>query len=68
MGLDKIGSLVLPLPACDEQIRLSNASMHIQTRIESERNYLAKLLSLKKGLMDDLLSGKVRVTMPEGEC
>ena len=41
------------------------SSQLLDTRTESARTGLGKLRTLKHGLMDDLLTGRVRVTVPE---
>ena len=45
----------------EEQERISKRLNSIDTKIESEENNLNKLLKMKTGLMQDLLTGKVRV-------
>lgn len=44
-----------------EQFRVSEKLNSIENKIESENKYLHKLQKLKTGLMQDLLTGKVRV-------
>lgn len=50
-----------PTPSIDEQNRVTNILEKHDTLIESEQTNLAKLQKLKQGLMQDLLTGKVRV-------
>jgi len=45
----------------NEQERIAQILGNIENRIQSEQNYLDKLTKIKKGLMQDLLTGKVRV-------
>lgn len=45
----------------NEQTAITNILSSSDSAIEKEEIYKQKLLSLKQGLMDDLLSGKVRV-------
>lgn len=47
----------------DEQKRIDSVFLEIDNLINEQKNNLAKLQSLKTGLMQDLLSGKVRVNM-----
>jgi type I restriction enzyme S subunit len=55
--------ITAPVPGSKEQDMIANAiSIHNQ-RIEKEEQYLAKLKLIKKGLMHDLLTGKVRVNI-----
>jgi type I restriction enzyme, S subunit len=44
-----------------EQSRITSVLSSIDTTIEQEQAYRQKLESIKRGLMEDLLSGKVRV-------
>jgi type I restriction enzyme S subunit len=48
-------------PEYREQETISNFLQGIDLRIKSEQSYLDKLNKIKAGLMQDLLSGKVRV-------
>jgi type I restriction enzyme S subunit len=55
--------IAAPKPESKEQDLIANAiAIHNQT-IEKEENHLTKLRLLKKGLMHDLLTGKVRVNI-----
>src|SRR5262249_10730248 len=52
----------IPCPTKEEQERII-VILHAQdTRITTEEANLNKLKQIKKGLMDDLLTGRVRVT------
>ncbi|MES2398105.1 MAG: restriction endonuclease subunit S [Bacteroidota bacterium] len=60
--LKDIRSLKFPFPNTkEEQNRISNRLNQIDNYIQNENAYLSKLLKKKSGLMQDLLSGKVRV-------
>lgn len=52
----------IPLPEPSEQLRIIMIYKSIQDKVCSLSESLRKLLFLKTGLMQDLLSGKVRVT------
>lgn len=56
--VDNLKFLLAPL---EEQQKIANILIAQGKKIETEEKNLAKLKELKKGLMDDLLSGKVRV-------
>ena len=56
----------LPLPSLAEQSRIVARLQGANQFIASEQTRLAKLRALKRGLMDDLLTGRVRVTMTAG--
>ena len=62
LGLEKIGNLHFPMPILEEQERLINTLDSIAVRIRAEEADQAKLRQLKRGLMEDLLTGRVRVT------
>jgi type I restriction enzyme S subunit len=63
-----INNLLIPLPPLSEQKRIAEILSQIDQAIEKEEKYKQKLERLKKGLMEDLLTGKVRVNkLLEGE-
>ena len=51
----------LPLPPIQEQQRIAEILTTIDRKLEIERNEKAKLERIKQGLMDLLLTGKIRV-------
>jgi len=57
----EIESLCILKPAIQEQIEIAGILSGNDAKIEKARLRLAKLKDLKKGLMQDLLTGKVRV-------
>lgn len=52
-----------PLPTIKEQQKIESILSEADAKIEKERLYRDKLQSLKKGLMEDLLTGKVQVKL-----
>jgi type I restriction enzyme S subunit len=50
-----------PLPLIKEQQKIASILSTIDQKLELERNRKAKLESIKKGLMNDLLTGRKRV-------
>jgi type I restriction enzyme S subunit len=56
------------LPDFEEQKRIIDALESVHLRITSEKKYSEKLQHLKRGLMQDLLTGRVRVTVPKEKC
>jgi type I restriction enzyme S subunit len=54
-------NLLLPLPPLPEQQRIAEILLQIDQTIEKEEQYKEKLQKIKQGLMEDLLTGKVRV-------
>jgi len=57
--------LFLACPPHDEQERVVDAVDAHDARIRAEEAYRDKLLAIKKGLMHDLLTGRVRVKVPQ---
>jgi len=51
----------IPLPSLPEQNRIAKILSQIDETIEKEQKYKEKLERIKHGLMEDLLTGKVRV-------
>jgi len=58
-------TLRLPVPPMDEQLLMRDRYVAYETRLSTEREKLAKLLQMKRGLMHDLLTGRVRVDVDE---
>ena len=56
-----VKALLIPLPPVEEQRRICAIASQGRTSIKIEADLLAKLHLLKQGLMDDLLTGRVRV-------
>jgi type I restriction enzyme S subunit len=54
-------SILLPLPPLPEQQIIADVLSQVDEVIEKEIQYKEKLERIKKGLMEDLLTGKVRV-------
>ncbi|NMZ77000.1 hypothetical protein HBO32_28285 [Pseudomonas nitroreducens] len=59
---ETICSVPVLLPPMDEQAAILTVAMAHDSRRDEEIRELAKLQTLKAGLMDDLLTGRVRVT------
>ena len=62
IGLGTLRSLLVVEPEVDEIGRVVEAAQLSAARIDSEARCLSKLEITKRGLMDDLLTGRVRVT------
>ena len=56
-----------PLPCLEEQERIVRRLMKVEKCIEHETRYVRKLQHEKSGLMQDLLTGKVRVSVDQSE-
>jgi type I restriction enzyme S subunit len=59
--ISEYSKMFIPLPPFSEQKRIAEILSQIDQAIEKEEKYKEKLERLKKGLMEDLLTGKVRV-------
>lgn len=62
-GISKetIEKALIPLPTLPEQKRIVSVLSQIDKTIEKEQKYKQKLEQIKQGLMENLLTGKVRV-------
>jgi type I restriction enzyme S subunit len=56
-----LAKILIPLPPLSEQQRIAEILSQIDKTIEKEEQYKEKLKRIKQGLMEDLLTGKVRV-------
>lgn len=56
-------TLLLPVPSIDEQTRIYERYLKVSTRLQQDSELLNKLRKQKSGLMHDLLTGKVPVTI-----
>tara|TARA_R110002074_G_scaffold236098_1_gene407893 strand:+ start:4143 stop:5399 length:1257 start_codon:yes stop_codon:yes gene_type:complete len=63
----EIAKTAFPIPSIAEQRQISAALSTIDGRIESVERKLTNSIALKKALMQDLLTGKVRVKIDQKE-
>ena len=61
-SLSDVRNLLIGVPCMNEQERLLDRLDSMESRIQLEEAEVAKLTSKKSGLMDDLLTGRIRVT------
>ncbi|WP_430447810.1 MAG: restriction endonuclease subunit S [Pseudomonas piscis] len=66
LGLDKISKFLIPKPPLAEQTEIAERLKSHQRKIDASVEELEKLVKVKSGLMDDLLTGRVRVTPLQG--
>lgn len=59
--MDRLNAFPLPLPSLEEQQRITSVLSSADQEIASFQNQLTKLKEQKKGLMQKLLTGEVRV-------
>ncbi|WP_135605528.1 restriction endonuclease subunit S [Methanococcoides sp. NM1] len=62
-NVGEMRNLLVHVPGINEQQRIAEILTAADQRIEKEESYRNKLLQIKKGLMQDILTGKVRVTV-----
>ncbi len=62
LNVSEVKRFEIPLPSAEEQTLIADRISSLEDRIQFERAQLEKLLQQKSGLMDDLLTGRVRVT------
>lgn len=61
------GSISIQIPSKDEQHKIAEVISDFDLKLEEEKRKLDVLKNLKKGLMQQLLTGKVRVPVDENE-
>ena len=64
LNYEQIKSFVVPFPSLTEQLKIASILSANNVKIEKAQLRLNKLQDMKKGLMSDLLTGKVR-TLPK---
>lgn len=62
LNVSEVKYFEIPLPPYAEQQRIAERLRSLELRLQSEMSEHQKLELLKAGLMDDLLTGRVRVT------
>jgi type I restriction enzyme S subunit len=62
LNLTDISNFEIRLPSIPEQLRMMEIRQELLNKIANEKAQLNKLVKLKTGLMQDLLSGEVSVT------
>jgi type I restriction enzyme S subunit len=67
LSLASIRSLSIPLPPDDEQKQIADILVSIDDQIEVKNRKLKAVSNAKKALMQDLLTGKVRVNIDQKE-
>jgi len=65
INFDSLNKLLVVYPEYNEQVEIEKRIQAIDNKLEIEQTYLQKMQSLKKGLMEDLLSGKRQVKVQE---
>jgi type I restriction enzyme S subunit len=61
ISMSTFSNVIVPLPPYQEQKRIAEILLTFDKKLKIERNEKAKLESIKLGLMDLLLTGKIRI-------
>ncbi len=64
---NRLGAFIVPIPSLKEQKEISNIFSNILAEIESLQSQLTKYKFAKQGMMQSLLTGKVRLVNPSGK-
>lgn len=62
-----IRQLIIPIPTLREQTKIIDLLASFDDKLEINSNKKSKLLRIKQGLMQQLLTGKKRVKVDESE-
>ncbi|MDF9506341.1 restriction endonuclease subunit S [Bacillus cereus] len=67
VGMKELRDIVIPVPPLDEQMEIVSILTSVFQKYQIEQQRLLHLQNIKKGLMQSLLTGKVRVKFDEAE-
>ena len=59
--MSMIAEMLIPLPPIPEQQKIASILSEVDAYVQSNQQYKEKLIKLKKGLMQKLLTGQIRV-------
>ena len=63
LNISQVEKLMIPLPSLLEQQKIAEILTSVDKKLELERERKKKLIKIKTGLMNDLLTGKKRVNV-----
>ena len=63
LSVNKINKLLIKVPNGEEQNLIAKKFIMLESKIQTEQEALAKYQQVKAGLMQDLLTGKVGVSV-----
>ena len=61
LNLTSVKKILIPIPSISEQIKIASILSGVDAYIQKNQEYKKKLERLKKGLMQKLLTGQIRV-------
>jgi len=65
LSLGTMKSVIIPIPKLEEQAIIENTLSIIDNEIDKVKKHVLKVIAQKKGLMQELLTGKTRVKIDE---
>jgi type I restriction enzyme, S subunit len=65
LALTRIKGFLIPIPSVEEQKKIADILLAVEKKLKSEKQKHVQLLLIKKGLMQVLLTGKVRVKVDD---
>jgi type I restriction enzyme S subunit len=65
--MEMIAGMIVPLPNISEQISIADKLITLESKLQTEQDFLHKQQQIKAGLMNDLLSGRKKVTIKENK-
>jgi Restriction endonuclease S subunits len=68
VSIGVLRKVLIPLPPIDEQDRMVSACEALESQVDAREAELSKLRVLKAGLMYDLLTGRVCVSLDHGDA
>lgn len=68
LNYQQLRNFVIPWPSGQERAQIARAIELHEERVRTEEAQLSKLHQLKRGLMEDLLTGRVRVPLAQPEA
>ena len=63
--MEMIAGMIVPLPNISEQISIAEKLITLESKLQTEQDFLHKQQQIKAGLMNDLLSGRKKVSIKE---
>lgn len=66
-NVGEMKELMVAFPDVDEQVRIEKILNNFSAKLKKESDFLNKIHFQKKGLMHDLLTGKVAVKVDEAQ-